>query len=90
MSAVVDSIDPGCLFSLAAGIRCVKIFSSGTRAVSGSLDHTLLLWNLITGKKYLCIQEDHTTYENAYLQVDEKIGVIYSAAGSKVRQYPGL
>ncbi|XP_056374124.1 NACHT domain- and WD repeat-containing protein 1 [Hyla sarda] len=67
-----------------AGIRCVKIFGSGTRAVSGSLDHTLLLWNLITGKKYLCIQEDHTNYENAYLHVDEKIGIIYSASGSKV------
>ncbi|KAG9467153.1 hypothetical protein GDO78_015505 [Eleutherodactylus coqui] len=67
-----------------AGIRCVKIFGSGTRAVSGSLDHTLLLWNLTTGKQYLCIQEDHTNYENAYLHVDEKIGAIYSAAGSKV------
>ncbi|XP_069820529.1 NACHT domain- and WD repeat-containing protein 1 [Dendropsophus ebraccatus] len=67
-----------------AGIRCVKIFGFGTRAVSGSLDHTLLLWNLITGKKYLCIQEDHTLYENAYLHVDEKIGILYSASGSKV------
>ncbi|XP_040273389.1 NACHT domain- and WD repeat-containing protein 1 [Bufo bufo] len=67
-----------------AGIRCVKFFGLGTRAVSGSLDHTLLLWNLITGKKYLCIQEDHTNYENAYLHVDEKIGIIYSATGSKV------
>ncbi|XP_075681436.1 NACHT domain- and WD repeat-containing protein 1 [Rhinoderma darwinii] len=67
-----------------AGIRCIKFFGLGTRAVSGSLDHTLLLWNLITGKKYLCIQEDHTNYENAYLHVDEKIGIIYSATGSKV------
>ncbi|XP_077109236.1 NACHT domain- and WD repeat-containing protein 1 [Ranitomeya variabilis] len=67
-----------------AGIRCVKVFDFGTKAVSGSLDHTLLLWNLITGKKYLCIQEDHTNYENAYLHVDEKIGIIYSATGSKV------
>ncbi|KAG8594792.1 hypothetical protein GDO81_001328 [Engystomops pustulosus] len=66
------------------GIQCVKFFDMGTRAVSGSLDHTLLLWNLVTGKKYLCIQEDHTNYENAYLHVDEKIGIIYSAAGSKV------
>ncbi|XP_069623861.1 NACHT domain- and WD repeat-containing protein 1 [Ranitomeya imitator] len=67
-----------------AGIQCVKVFDFGTKAVSGSLDHTLLLWNLITGKKYLCIQEDHTNYENAYLHVDEKIGIIYSATGSKV------
>ncbi|KAM3937313.1 NACHT domain- and WD repeat-containing protein 1 [Leptodactylus fuscus] len=67
-----------------AGIRCVKFFDSGTKAVSGSLDHTLLLWNLITGKKYLHIQEDHTNYENAYLHVDEKTGIIYSASGSKV------
>ncbi|KAE8632431.1 hypothetical protein XENTR_v10001547 [Xenopus tropicalis] len=66
------------------GIRCIKMFEKGTRAVSGSLDHTLLLWNLVTGKQYLCIHEDHTTYENAYLHVDEKNSIIYSAAGSQV------
>ncbi|XP_068090263.1 NACHT domain- and WD repeat-containing protein 1 isoform X2 [Hyperolius riggenbachi] len=67
-----------------AGVQCVKVFQQGTRAVSGSLDNTLLLWNLVTGKKYLTIQEDHTNYENAYLHVDEKIGIIYSASGSQV------
>ncbi|KAM4807933.1 NACHT domain- and WD repeat-containing protein 1 [Rhinophrynus dorsalis] len=66
------------------GIRCVKVFGQGTRAVSGSLDHTFLLWNLVTGKQCLCIQEEHASYENAYLHVDEKKGVIYSAAGSQV------
>nr|DBA28324.1 TPA: hypothetical protein GDO54_008709 [Pyxicephalus adspersus] len=67
-----------------AGILCVKFFCQGTRAVSGALDNTLLLWNLVTGKKYMTIQEDHTIYENAYLHVDEKSGIIYSAAGSQV------
>ncbi|OCU00805.1 NACHT domain- and WD repeat-containing protein 1 [Xenopus laevis] len=66
------------------GIRCVKMFEQGTRAVSGSLDNTLLLWNLVTGKQCLCIHEDHATYENAYLHVDEKNSIIYSAAGSQV------
>ncbi|KAM8960480.1 NACHT domain- and WD repeat-containing protein 1 [Pelodytes ibericus] len=68
-------------------IKCVKVFGNRTRAVSGSLDNTLLLWNLVTGKTYLCINEDHMTYENAYLHVDEKMGVIYSAAGSKVNAW---
>ncbi|XP_018423713.1 PREDICTED: NACHT domain- and WD repeat-containing protein 1 [Nanorana parkeri] len=67
-----------------AGILCVKVFGQGTRVVSGSLDNTLVLWNLVTGKQYLTIQEDHTIYENAYLDVDEKNGIIYSAAGSQV------
>ncbi|KAM9330625.1 NACHT domain- and WD repeat-containing protein 1 [Gastrophryne carolinensis] len=72
------------LIGHSAGIRCVKVFGQGTRAVSGSLDHTLLLWNLVTGKKYLTIQENHTHYSNAYLHVDEKTGVIFSASGSQV------
>lgn len=67
-----------------AGILCIQVFGQGTRAVSGSLDNTLLLWNLVTGKHYLTIQEDHTIYENAYLHVDEKNGIVYSAAGSQV------
>ncbi|KAG8454860.1 hypothetical protein GDO86_001182 [Hymenochirus boettgeri] len=66
------------------GIRCVKVFGQGSRAVSGSVDNTLLLWNLMTGKKCLCIQEDHTSYENPYLHVNEKNGIIYSAAGCQV------
>ncbi|XP_053312007.1 NACHT domain- and WD repeat-containing protein 1 [Spea bombifrons] len=72
------------LIGHSASIRCAKVFGSGTRAVSGSMDHTLLLWNLVTGKTYLSIHEDHTVYENAYLHVDEKMGFIYSAAGSQV------
>ncbi|XP_075063309.1 NACHT domain- and WD repeat-containing protein 1 [Mixophyes fleayi] len=72
------------LNSHSAAIRCVKVFGLGTRAVSRSLDHILLLWNLVTGKTYLRIEEDHTNSENTYLHVDEKIGIIYSATGSQV------
>ncbi|XP_063770572.1 NACHT domain- and WD repeat-containing protein 1 [Pseudophryne corroboree] len=71
------------LIGHSAGIRCVKVFGLGTRAVSSSLDHTLLLWNLVTGKPYLCI-EDHSNYETTSLHVDEKIGIIYSVTGSQV------
>ncbi|XP_063311499.1 NACHT domain- and WD repeat-containing protein 1 [Pelobates fuscus] len=70
-----------------AAITCVKVFGKGARAVSGSLDNTLLIWNLITGKACLRIQEDHSIYENAYLHVDEKTGIIYSAAGSQVNAW---
>ncbi|XP_053558868.1 NACHT domain- and WD repeat-containing protein 1 [Bombina bombina] len=75
------------LIGHSAGICCVKVFGQGFRAVSGSLDNTLMLWNLVTGKSWQRIHEDHCSYENAYLHVDEKNYTLYSAAGSQVYVY---
>nr|XP_014340453.1 PREDICTED: NACHT domain- and WD repeat-containing protein 1 isoform X2 [Latimeria chalumnae] len=66
-------------------VRCVQVINEGTRAVSGSSDHSLRLWNLLTGKEVYSIQEDHAGYEVfALLQVETKKEMIYSVSGSQV------
>lgn len=71
-----------------AEVRCIKVIRNSTRAVSGSFDHTLRLWNLVTGKEIYLIQEDHSGYEHfALLQVDEATDVIYSVSGHQVRGF---
>ncbi|XP_051886627.1 NACHT domain- and WD repeat-containing protein 1 [Pristis pectinata] len=67
-------------------VRCIKVIHNKTQAVSGSFDHTLRLWNLVTGKEIYSIPEDHSGYEHfALLQVDEATGVIYSVSGSQIK-----
>uniref|UniRef100_H3BFE0 NACHT and WD repeat domain containing 1 n=1 Tax=Latimeria chalumnae TaxID=7897 RepID=H3BFE0_LATCH len=69
----------------AGEVRCVQVINEGTRAVSGSSDHSLRLWNLLTGKEVYSIQEDHAGYEVfALLQVETKKEMIYSVSGSQV------
>ncbi|XP_029470055.1 NACHT domain- and WD repeat-containing protein 1 [Rhinatrema bivittatum] len=66
-------------------VRCVKVFGKGTRAASSALDHTLRLWNLVTGKEQYAVQEDHAGHCHCcLLHVDEKNSVVYSASGSQI------
>ncbi|XP_030075789.1 NACHT domain- and WD repeat-containing protein 1 [Microcaecilia unicolor] len=68
-----------------AEVRGVKVFGKGTRAASCALDHTLRLWNLVTGKERHSVQEDHAGHCHSFLlHVDEKNSAIYSACGSQI------
>ncbi|GCB73678.1 hypothetical protein scyTo_0002758 [Scyliorhinus torazame] len=72
----------------AAEVRCIKVIHNKAYAVSGSFDHTLRLWNLLTGKEIYSIAEDHTDYQHfALLQVDEATDVIYSVAGAQIKAW---
>nr|XP_033811856.1 LOW QUALITY PROTEIN: NACHT domain- and WD repeat-containing protein 1 [Geotrypetes seraphini] len=67
------------------GLKCVKVFGKGTQAASCALDHTLRLWNLVTGKERHSVQEDHAGHCHSFLlHVDEKNGVVYSVCGSQI------
>ncbi|KAJ1085603.1 hypothetical protein NDU88_005733 [Pleurodeles waltl] len=68
-----------------AEVRSVRVFGRGTRAVSSSLDNTLRLWNLVTGKEWRSIQEDHSDDQTSWLlHVDEKSNVMFSASRSQI------
>lgn len=79
-----------CFFPLippypAAEIRCVRVFKKGIHAASVALDHTLRLWNLVSGREELSIHNVHAGEQNwCQLHVDEKNRIIYWASGSEV------
>ena len=73
----------------AAGeVRCVKVFAKGSLAISTSKDHTLCLWNLLSGQEKFTIwdgvSKDPTEPQISSLHVDEAKKVVYSASSSKV------
>uniref|UniRef100_A0A8C5P104 NACHT and WD repeat domain containing 1 n=1 Tax=Jaculus jaculus TaxID=51337 RepID=A0A8C5P104_JACJA len=71
-----------------AEVRCVKIFANGTRALSTSKDHTLRLWNLLSGQEEFATSDGGSTSStNPHtwgLHVDEVNTVVYSTSSSKV------
>ncbi|XP_010993374.3 NACHT domain- and WD repeat-containing protein 1 isoform X2 [Camelus dromedarius] len=69
-------------------VRCVKVFAKGMLAISASKDHTLRLWNLLSGQEKFTIwdggSKDPTEPQVWSLHVDEAKKVVYLASSSKV------
>ncbi|KAJ8784151.1 hypothetical protein J1605_008481 [Eschrichtius robustus] len=72
-------------------VRCVKVFAKGSLAMSASKDHTLCLWNLLSGQEKFTIwdgaSKDPTEPQISSLHVDEAKKVVYSASSSKVNAW---
>lgn len=66
----------------------MKVFAKGTLALSASKDHTLRLWDLLSGQEKFTIWDrgsrDPTEPEIWSLHVEEAKKVVYLASGSKV------
>ncbi|KAM6040322.1 NACHT domain- and WD repeat-containing protein 1 [Theristicus caerulescens] len=68
-----------------AEVRCVKVFGKGTRAVSAAMDHSLRIWNLISGRARFIIQDTRIEEQPSYdLHVDEGHMIVYSSSDTKV------
>ncbi|XP_066491632.1 NACHT domain- and WD repeat-containing protein 1 [Tiliqua scincoides] len=71
-----------------AEIRCMRVFRKGMHAASVALDHTLRLWNLVSGREELSIHNVHAGEQNwCQLHLDEKNRIIYWASGSEVNAW---
>ncbi|KAM9103980.1 LOW QUALITY PROTEIN: NACHT domain- and WD repeat-containing protein 1 [Megaptera novaeangliae] len=72
-------------------VRCVKVFAKGSLAIPTSKDHTLCLWNLLSGQEKFTIwdgvSKDPTEPQISSLHVDEAKKVVYSASSSKVNAW---
>ncbi|KFV51482.1 NACHT and WD repeat domain-containing protein 1, partial [Gavia stellata] len=71
-----------------AEVRCVKVFGKGTRAVSAAMDHSLRIWNLISGRARFIIQDTHMEEQPSHhLHVDEGHMIVYSSSDTKVNAW---
>ncbi|XP_008575795.1 PREDICTED: NACHT and WD repeat domain-containing protein 1 [Galeopterus variegatus] len=72
-------------------VRCVNVFGKGTFAISASKDHTLRLWNLLSGQEKFVIwdggSKSPTEPQIWSLHVDEANKVVYSTSGTKINAW---
>ncbi|KAM6331894.1 NACHT domain- and WD repeat-containing protein 1 [Alca torda] len=71
-----------------AEVRCAKVFGKGTSAVSAAMDHSLRIWNLISGRARFIIQDTRIEEPPSHhLHVDEGHMVVYSSSDTKVNAW---
>ncbi|XP_009893499.1 PREDICTED: NACHT and WD repeat domain-containing protein 1 [Charadrius vociferus] len=76
------------LLGHSAEVRCVKVFGKGTRAVSAAMDHSLRIWNLISGRPRFIIQDTRMEEQPSHhLHVDEGHMIVYSSSDTKVNAW---
>ncbi|XP_068517399.1 LOW QUALITY PROTEIN: NACHT domain- and WD repeat-containing protein 1 [Anas acuta] len=74
-----------------AEVRCVKVFGKGTCAVSAAMDHSLCIWNLISGRVKFVIQVTHIEEQPSHhLHVDERHRIVYFSSDKKVGPFFSL
>ncbi|NXN26228.1 NWD1 protein, partial [Nycticryphes semicollaris] len=71
-----------------AEVRCVKVFGKGTCAVSAAMDHSLRVWNLISGRARFIIQDTRIEEQPSHhLHVDEGHMIVYSSSDTKINAW---
>ncbi|NXS60170.1 NWD1 protein, partial [Brachypteracias leptosomus] len=71
-----------------AEVRCVEVFGKGSWAVSAAMDHSLRIWDLISGRTRFIIQDTHVEEQlSHHLHVDEGHMIVYSSSDTKVNAW---
>lgn len=66
----------------------MEVFEKGTCAVSAAMDHSLCIWNLISGRARFIIQDVHPKEQSSHhLPVDEGHRTDRSSSGTKVQSF---
>lgn len=61
----------------------MEVFEKGTCAVSAAIDHSLRIWNLISGRARFIIQDMHPKEQSSHhLHVDEGNRIVYFSSGT--------